>query len=196
MKIEGESQMKFDGGATLETLEKALKAWDATAISIPEIWRAIGGVVPHRMPTKAEVLRTLEDMCRQVDGPSGRAPAGMFVIANELELLLSVFPTEEYHLRNYEVWVRTAIRKLRDRIESHRSAPRWDGKAVAGNVLPPVGYLVSIHLGRSETWVNHTVTGHAVHVLDNGKLLALVNVIDDKGFPNQRNWSEVRPPVE
>lgn len=196
MKAEGESQMKFDGGATLETLEKALKAWDATAITIPEIWKAIGGVMPHRMPTKQEVFRALEDMACQLDGLIGRQQAGMFVIANELELLLSVFPTDEHSLRNYEVWVRTAIRKLRERIENHRAAPRWDGKASGGNVLPPVGYLVSIHLGRSDTWVNHTVTGHAVHVLEGGKMIALVNVIDDKGFPNQRTWSDVRPPVE
>jgi hypothetical protein len=71
---------------------------------------------------------------------------------------------------------------------------------VEGDLLPPVGSRVLIHLGRQDAWVEHTVIGYYVwgalsHQVREGEKHAhrvFVHVKDDQGYDNARLLSEVR----
>jgi len=71
---------------------------------------------------------------------------------------------------------------------------------VDGDMLPPVGTKVLIHLGRQDEWVEHTVTGYYVwpackHQVKNGEKDAhrvFVRVKDARGYDNARLLSEVK----
>lgn len=66
---------------------------------------------------------------------------------------------------------------------------------VSGDLLPPVGSVVHIHLGRQDAWVPHTVTGYYAWA-DLGGSRALqrlfVRVKDSQGYPNARLLQDVR----
>lgn len=71
---------------------------------------------------------------------------------------------------------------------------------VDGDMLPPVGAKVLIHLGRQDAWVEHTVTGYYVwpackHQVRDGEQDAhrvFVRVKDAKGYDNARLLSKVK----
>ena len=71
---------------------------------------------------------------------------------------------------------------------------------VDGDMLPPVGAKVLIHLGRQDAWVEHTVTGYYVwpackHQVKDGEKDAhrvFVRVKDAQGYDNARLLSEVK----
>lgn len=71
---------------------------------------------------------------------------------------------------------------------------------VEGDLLPPVGSKVLIHLGRQDSWVEHTVSGYYVwpackHQVKDGEQdvhRVFVRVKDAKGYDNARLLSDVR----
>jgi Lar family restriction alleviation protein len=85
------------------------------------------------------------------------------------------------------------------------SAPAAAGvqelEPVEGDLLPPVGSKVLIHLGRQDAWVEHTVSGYYVwgalsHQIKEGEKNAhrvFVRVKDAQGYDNARLLSEVLP---
>lgn len=71
---------------------------------------------------------------------------------------------------------------------------------VDGDMLPPVGAKVLIHLGRQDAWIEHTVTGYYVwpackHQVKDGEKDAhrvFVRVKDAQGYESARLLSEVK----
>lgn len=71
---------------------------------------------------------------------------------------------------------------------------------VEGDLLPPVGSRVLIHLGRQDAWIEHTVTGyyvwcalsHQVREGEKNSHRVFVRVKDANGYDNARLLSEVR----
>lgn len=70
---------------------------------------------------------------------------------------------------------------------------------VEGDVLPPVGAKVDIHLGSMNAWVPHTVTGYYVW----GDLQKrehvhrmFVRVVDSEGYPNARMLGDTQYPSQ
>lgn len=67
---------------------------------------------------------------------------------------------------------------------------------VEGDLLPPLGSTVLIHLGRSDQWVPHTVVGYYVwgdRKCDPHLHRVFVRVRDADGFLNARLLSDIRP---
>lgn len=67
---------------------------------------------------------------------------------------------------------------------------------VHGDLLPPVGSKVMIHLGRQDAWVEHTVTGYYAwgdHDGNDSLHRVFVRVVDADGYPNARLLKDVRP---
>lgn len=67
---------------------------------------------------------------------------------------------------------------------------------VEGDLLPPVGSKVLIHLASPDAWVEHTVAGYYVWGdLGGNKHLhrVFVRVVSNSGYPNARMLHEVRP---
>lgn len=67
---------------------------------------------------------------------------------------------------------------------------------IDGNLLPPIGSQVLIHLNSRNDWVEHTVTGYYVwgDLGGNDSLhRVFVRVIDPEGTPNARMLKDVRP---
>lgn len=65
---------------------------------------------------------------------------------------------------------------------------------VHGDVLPPVGEKVLIHLARRDEWVVHTVVGYYVWpMLDNAPGFRVnVRVRDSEGYLNARSLEDIR----
>lgn len=89
--------------------------------------------------------------------------------------------------------------RIRDRIRALLSAsPAGVGgwQPVEGDLLPPVGSKVLIHLASLDEWVERTVTGYYVWGdLGGSKHLhrVFVRVVSESGYPNARMLHEVRP---
>lgn len=67
---------------------------------------------------------------------------------------------------------------------------------VEGDLLPPVGSKVLIHLASPDAWVEHTVAGYYVWGdLSGDKHLhrVFVRVVSDGGYPNARLLCDVKP---
>jgi len=67
---------------------------------------------------------------------------------------------------------------------------------IEGDLLPPVGSKVLIHLNSLDKWVEHKVVGYYVWGdLDGAKNLhrVFVRVVDADGIQNARLLSEVKP---
>lgn len=67
---------------------------------------------------------------------------------------------------------------------------------VDGDLLPPIGSKVLIHLGREDKWAEHTVVGYYAwgnHGLDQKVYRVFVRVRDAEGYLNARLLSDVRP---
>jgi hypothetical protein len=74
-------------------------------------------------------------------------------------------------------------------------APAADHEAVEGDLLPPVGARVLIHLARQDAWVEHTVTGYCAwgDFGGNDSLhRVFVRVVDADGYSNARLLKDVR----
>jgi hypothetical protein len=78
----------------------------------------------------------------------------------------------------------------------NRVLPGADLEPVAGDVLPPIGESVLIHLASQDEWVEHQVVGYyAWPDLGGNKNLhrVFVRVRDADGILNSRLLCEVRP---
>lgn len=67
---------------------------------------------------------------------------------------------------------------------------------VDGDLLPPIGSKVLIHLGREDKWAEHTVVGYYAwgnHGLDQNVYRVFVRVRDAEGYLNARLLRDVRP---
>ncbi len=72
---------------------------------------------------------------------------------------------------------------------------------IEGDLLPPIGSKVLIHLGRQDAWVEHTVAGYYVWAAIKGQIQdgekdahrVFVRVVDESGYENARLLSDVRP---
>lgn len=67
--------------------------------------------------------------------------------------------------------------------------------AVEGDLLPPVGSKVLIHLARQDEWVEHTVTGYYAWADLSGRYdvhRVFVRVVDAAGYDNARLLKDVR----
>lgn len=70
-----------------------------------------------------------------------------------------------------------------------------DLDSVDGDILPPVGASVAIHLGSCDKWVNHTVVGYyawgPLGGIDSAYSRVFVRVVDDQGILNARLLKDV-----
>jgi hypothetical protein len=67
---------------------------------------------------------------------------------------------------------------------------------VHGDLLPPMGSKVLIHLARQDAWVEHTVVGYYVHGAHAGGThlhRVFVRVKDSEGYSNARMLCDIRP---
>lgn len=177
------------------TLAELLEQQKEQLLTLSEVWDAMGGVTGHRAPTKAEILRMLREMDAQI---ANRFPLTRVdpVTPDDVERLTELFPENEFGMRNYSNEVKHTVRRVREQLSKYRKPPKWEGKPdPMGNFLPAIGSQVSIHLGRQDKWVNHTVTGFSAKLVD-GKVYVMVDVMDSAGYPNQRSIADVNPPVE
>jgi hypothetical protein len=80
---------------------------------------------------------------------------------------------------------------------THPQPQREPLTPVEGDLLPPVGSKVLIHLARQEEWVEHTVVGYYVwgglDGRDERMHRVFVRVVSANGFLNARMLRDVRP---
>lgn len=62
---------------------------------------------------------------------------------------------------------------------------------VPGNVLPPIGATVQIHLASRSAWVEHTVVGYYVTIAQDRTYQINVRVIDENGYENARYLGDI-----
>jgi hypothetical protein len=87
------------------------------------------------------------------------------------------------------------VSQLRAEVEALRKAAE-PLEPVHGDVLPPIGSKVLIHLASCDEWIEHTVAGYyAWGDLDGDEYLHLVfvRVRDSAGYLNARLLKDVRP---
>ncbi|QYW06524.1 hypothetical protein uan_112 [Pseudomonas phage UAntarctica] len=181
--------------ASLSALNALLAEQSKQTLTLKEVADAMGVVPGGRDPTKSEILRMLQEMSDQIDNRFEMKRVDLGLV-NDAALLTELFPENEFGMRLYDTQVKMVVRRVREKIAAHRQPPNWEGGPdIMGNLLPPLGSVVSIHLGRSDSWVNHRVTGYTARLVD-GQVRLCVDVMDAKGYPNQRAINEINPPVE
>lgn len=177
----------------LRKLNELLEKQSAETFTFKEVCDAMGCVEGGPAPSKARVLEMLREMSDQIDSrfPLTRVDS---VTPDDVERLTELFPENEFGMRNYTTEVKHTVRRVREQLARYRKPPAWEGKPDSmGNLLPAIGSQVSIHLGRQDKWVNHTVTGFSAKLVD-GAVRIMVDVMDGRGYPNQRSIADINPP--
>lgn len=102
----------------------------------------------------------------------------------------------ESYLTAYRVYARAIEAASIRAVEATIAAPAMPPlDPVVGDLLPPMGSKVLIHLARQDQWVEHTVVGYYVWggLLDPYAHRVYVRVMDSDGYPNARMLCDVRP---
>ena len=122
------------------------------------------------------------------------------VDVEKVMVLVERFGVEKWaYGRSYEADSAEAANALFNEIRALlTAAPAGVGglEPVEGDLLPPVGSKVLIHLASPDAWVEHTVAGYYVWGdLGGNKHLhrVFVRVVSESGYPNARMLHEVRP---
>ncbi len=92
-----------------------------------------------------------------------------------------------------EAWL--DCRDLRNHYQQRLAEAEKKLDPVHGDLLPAVGSKVFIHLGRSDSWAEHTVVGYYAwdnHGLDKNVHRVFVRVRDSQGYLNARLLNDIR----
>lgn len=196
-----------DRDAILESAVQAVaeRAGDADRMQVIAAFDAIRSLKANRFALPESIQR-MRPTASGAMGAAGRQQCGTMSNEDILQMFATCVGNERDDARQCYVSAEQVIDFVRCWImPALATRPTASGAAalepVEGDLLPPVGSKVLIHLGRQDEWVEHTVAGYYVwpahpFQIKEGQKDAhrvFVRVVDAKGYDNARLLSEVRP---
>jgi hypothetical protein len=162
-----------------------------------EVWRYIG--------KGEDVARKVREAVTKFVAPSPNPSAAQHIEVVTDEKIVQIFNRVQSRWLSFGGPL-NAILKFAREVLAQRAAPApaaanaGEVEPVEGDLLPPVGSKVLIHLARQDAWVEHTVVGYYVwgalsHQVKDGEKDAhrvFVRVKDANGYLNARLLSGVR----